>query len=241
MDAVTLALAKAYSDSQRLAYASTVRMSGGQFTVTPFPNEDLGGVYATFVDGTCEVKENATVVEIEWERIWYSFDTSSYSGAFHCGNAALAGIGDNTGEPFFVIFDFDQNKTLFIVEQGGTYNFRCMYCVETIHTIDPKFLPGAVLPVVELETEISISESAIALSQTDSVALDNALASNLPCVVTLTIADFGASMKFSALFNLTVSEFDNTKEVTYSAGIVNFVIVILKTEGGWAVQIAEAS
>lgn len=52
------------------------------------------------------------------------------------------------------------------IEEGGTGYTEG----ETIHPIDPKFLPGVCLPVVELETELSKTE--VELSENDVAKLE---------------------------------------------------------------------
>lgn len=142
MDAVTLAMAKAYTDSQRLAYEGTEKQYCGRIRVEANYNEDFGGLYVSTSVGTFGVVESALAVEIEWDHVLYYFNTSGIRGGFQLGNLSLAGQGDDTGEPFLIIFDFDQNTTLYIAEQGGPHDFSCSYYYKAIHPIDPKFLPS---------------------------------------------------------------------------------------------------
>lgn len=65
----------------------------------------------------------------------------------------------------------------------------------TVHMIDPKYLPGAVLPVVELKT--TATAEGVALKEED-VAKLKAIGFALPCVVKCTLASSGFPMSFVA-------------------------------------------
>ena len=65
---------------------------------------------------------------------------------------------------------------------------------ETIHTIDPKFLPGVCLPVVELSTAVGG-----ALTEAESAKLNEVAATGLPCVIRFTFE----GMQMAAAFSFT--------------------------------------
>lgn len=56
----------------------------------------------------------------------------------------------DTGEPFVVATDSDEGCTYVIPSEFGTYTISISGGFETIHTIDPKFLPGNIPRVVNL-------------------------------------------------------------------------------------------
>lgn len=70
----------------------------------------------------------------------------------------------------------------------------------TIHTIDPKYIPGAVLPVVEISTVISEENNFVAmLSEEESAALE--ALSFSPCIIKFSVDSpnsFGGTLEFSA-------------------------------------------
>jgi hypothetical protein len=63
------------------------------------------------------------------------------------GNGKLFGLED-TGESFFVSSQFDVNSYLLICADFNSGNHIKAELAETIHHIDPKFLPGVCLPKV---------------------------------------------------------------------------------------------
>lgn len=57
----------------------------------------------------------------------------------------------------------------------------------TIHPIDPKYLPGVCLPVVEITSaEYPTDSTLVTLSETENMAFDKAALEGIPCVVKLT-------------------------------------------------------
>ena len=98
------------------------------------------------------------------------------------GNAALLGIPgmEDTGESFLIYEGYDSVTETYVTmvadAQAGT---RCKV-YETIRTIDPKFLPGVCLPVVELSGTLTTSD---AVAEEDCAKLKAAHGSNLPVVI----------------------------------------------------------
>lgn len=72
------------------------------------------------------------------------------------GNQKYIG-GEDTGEPF-IFFSGGGNDGI-VYEIQGEHTFAVYIETETIHPIDPKFIPGVVLPVVELETGVTFEGS----------------------------------------------------------------------------------
>ena len=105
-----------------------------------------GATYEVILDGVSYVRK-AFDVEFEGE-------TSTA-----LGNASLFGYAD-TGEPFLFV-----NEMFGILSElgpGGTSEHSIVFSkieeTETIHPIDPKFLPGVCLPVVDIG-DMSISST----------------------------------------------------------------------------------
>lgn len=103
--------------------------------------------------------------------------------------------------------------------------------IKTIHPIDPKFIPGAVLPVVELSTTVT---SGATFTDAENAALTNAFESGLPVV-------------FKGNFELDGVSFSNVATVGQSATLVTtnaFVVYqgtntytfIQQNDGTWRVN-----
>ena len=99
---------------------------------------------------------------------------------YYLGNIKLLGAED-TGESFLVISAFENEEyyVMCIDYSGGSH--MKVETAETIHPIDPKFLPGAVLPVVELTT-VATAEGA-ALTDEEKALVDAVMAKSIPFVL----------------------------------------------------------
>lgn len=100
---------------------------------------------------------------------------------------------------------------------------------ETIHQIDPKFIPGAVLPVVELETNISSTGEFVALTESESALLNEVAQQKLPIVVIYHPVD-GATMAIPLFY----ADADETGvQIVYSDSSANPYIMLRKQSGAW--------
>lgn len=75
---------------------------------------------------------------------------------------------------------------------------------ETVHPIDPKYLGGAVLPVVELST-IATTDG-VALTAEESTQIDDAFANGTPVAIKGSIDLQGYIIGFSAVFSSMLYE-----------------------------------
>ena len=89
--------------------------------------------------------------DVFWDGTVYRCDADpGTNGNVHIGNMSLVGDGDNTGEPFCIITDVEQYKTLIIAAEPGTHSFdiyRHHYDYERISqsyipTLDALYLEG---------------------------------------------------------------------------------------------------
>lgn len=107
-----------------------------------------------------------------------------------------------------------------VLDEGSAYVL--IWGNETIHPIDPKFIPGAVLPVVEITTELPEDGTETALTEVESAKLEEANAMKMPCVIRCRTESLP---EMSTLFawggNQFVTNFDA------------FTIGYMKTDNGW--------
>lgn len=125
-------------------------------------------------------------------------------GATYVGNMALFDEeAPDTGELFLTLtIPTGDTKTLVVISGGGTANF-VIERTETIHPIDPKYLPGVCLPVVELSTEIPIDGTEVTLSTEEGTLLTKACESGIPVCMKIRLGiSENITTPFSAVFTL---------------------------------------
>lgn len=101
--------------------------------------------------------------------------------------------------------------------------------------IDPKFLPGVVLPVVELETEIPMTNTETVLTNGDDISeLEKAATENQPIIIKFR-ADNGS------VCSVNFVRFDWEGQVVFTASFYNTInqigMVIGKLGGVWLLQV----
>lgn len=140
MDLITLAMAKAYTDSQRIGYTEGGELASAQLA----PNTDLGA-NVCFVEGAIGLEAGKTYT-VKLDSGTYSAKCEPFENtALFIGNTGLLGVEGlpNTGEPFLVgtiddVGDGTTWITLFLATDGST---SCTVSDEIVHPIDPKYLP----------------------------------------------------------------------------------------------------
>lgn len=84
--------------------------------------------------------------KVLWDGVPYICTAILFDGFVYIGNL-IATDGADTGEPFGVAFR-GKRFNIFSVRDEDTHTCSIKAYSETIHPIDPKFLPGVCLPVV---------------------------------------------------------------------------------------------
>lgn len=169
MDIVTLAMAKAYTD-QKAGYSKTEELCFLREVMTKselFSDVEMelplvpGETYIVTIDG---VEQEYVCKEEE--------------GAIYLGDPSfMLSFLDSTGDIFGLVVD--AHPYAYIASMDGKAHTISVYQKkETIHTIDPKFIPGAVLPVVELST--TITDGAV-FTEEESAQL--AAVMGMPCII----------------------------------------------------------
>ena len=170
MDAVTLAMAKAYSDSNRLAYAD-----GGTATFeTKNPGEPILADGNIWLYQLSKSHPNAADYDGS-EIIIYVYDTvpikNQFVNAGQLGDGLTAYIMPNNFEWMIVfiadkatVFEDEEEGVSIVFPSEGIYvalamdpdsiatsnRIKLEIPWGTVKTIDPKFLPGVCLPVVNI-------------------------------------------------------------------------------------------
>lgn len=113
----------------------------------------------------------------DFEAVCKLYDENGIIGKW-LGNMAISDIGNNTG----MFEDTGEDYCVYYLAYPGSDPVYAFFDVtpsafckistpETIHPIDPKYLPGVCLPVVKLSTELT--EGVSVLTAEEAVAMDN--------------------------------------------------------------------
>ena len=140
-DAETLAMAKAYTDSQRLAHAEVAITELVPETTVQFKtdNDETGLDYTTI---NPVALTPGTVYEVMFDGAVYNCTLRDVGSRSILGNSKLLDQND-TGEPFIMNASVP-NKLYAYTTNKATHTFRITVTEETIHPIDPKYLPDTV-------------------------------------------------------------------------------------------------
>lgn len=90
--------------------------------------------------------ENGKSYTVIWDGEAYQCVATTIEGATAIGNLGIVGQAD-TGEPFYVV-TIGENRVFGTLDTAATHTIKV--CTETIHTIDPEFLPAKGTFVVNL-------------------------------------------------------------------------------------------
>ena len=100
------------------------------------------------------------------------------------GNEALLNPeATDTGEPFMFYIDVLGAICIVATKEPGEHTASIEAIAETIHPIEPKFLPGVCLPVVEIASAVYDPNSKALLTEEESAAMDTACASSTHIIV----------------------------------------------------------
>ena len=159
MDMITLAMAKVYSDSKG-GYVGKGTIISGELT---------DGTYQDFTT-KLEAGKKYTLKLDSGIYSGVAIDYGNTGDLFYIGNLAIMGeeFADvNTGESYCVGY-MSLDNVFAVTDSNNSKTFSLEG--ETIVPIDPKYLPGVCLPVVELET--AVTSTPAALSEEDGAQMD---------------------------------------------------------------------
>lgn len=150
------------------------------------------------------------------------------------GNLSLAGLGEDTGEPF-IISGASQGYSI-VMGAEGTHTVKVTCKKEQICTIDPKFIPFGALPIVDLETAISLNLGVgTVLSETDGQKFKEAVATGLPCIIKFSSE---AADKISAIAFFSNSTY-NTPNCVFANTNAYFAVHYYENTGEWILSVLE--
>lgn len=182
----------------------------------------------------------------EGETIVLTIDGITYTGkaktlivdgippAVYIGNLSMTGIGDDSGEPYFLMAQdgtsVSEGYLLFlgITDNAATHTVHAYKQTTVTTPISDKYLPGVCLPVVELSTTISFDATEPqALSTEDGTLIDAVVTKRNPFILALDTGEFAVS----AVFN--VSYIEAASMYMLSAFFETMRFELIKESGVW--------
>ena len=170
-------------------------------------------------------------------------DTDGGYSHIYIGNFAKFSNAGDTGEPFCLIAMATGMWMLNCFDElNATHTFKLCDKVETIHPIDPKFIPGAVLPVVELETIFVVTESGTGmydLTEHDNEEFEKANETILPIVLRVHIADIEGNE--SICVGITQAVDGDAHMFRYILPSMSTGFILFFYDSGWKAICSEAT
>lgn len=225
MDVVTLSMAKAYTDSQRLAYTE-----GGKimWDVELVPMEGTGFTYFQELNTDQTVLSVGKTYTVTTDSGSFTTVCKEMSGVVFLGNGSILGITgvEDSGENFLVAVDKDHVMGFFDFNGGSRMEIST---AATIHPIDPKFWA--------IETMETVFVHGAEFSERDAAILNAYASQKLPIFIRakLQISDT-YTMECAAVFTLLLAP-DRT---VYSAVASNARVDVIQYEdlnGGWVASL----
>lgn len=223
MDMITLAMAKSYTNSQRLGYTETVDFMIVEKTKFDFaPELGVGDLYAVEIESVNRDKITAGLqLVVHYDGEDYICTVMEVSGVFAFGNLGVLGIGPDTGEPFLITDNGDRLGVI-AADTAETHTIGIICDTETVHTIDPKFIPGAVLPVVKLTTVVTAEGAELTVEE---AAKMDALSGN-PAVLKANVEGVG---EICGVINAMVVG----GQQSYMVGFGTLYVILQNSDGAW--------
>lgn len=142
-------------------------------------------------------------------------------------------VSDTTGNMMGSAGTYVEYRT-FTGNTGERTIYVSKIVTEKIHPIDPKYIPGAVLPVVEISTALAEDGSSTELSAEESAKLDEAAKDGIPCIIKAVLS---GSIPIHAVYAYG----KNGPIVMYVYPNGNTQFLFQKQDGSWSFSIITMS
>lgn len=202
MDEETLAMAKRYTDSQRIAYGEKIDPAfSGVFNFTTSERLTAATIPELRFSGDESMLEPGRTVYVYWDGERYVCKVCLLdTGARYIGNYPKTKNTGDTGEPFCLHVNASNSGVLYYVyfeDNGSVASTHTMKVYdgdpENFKAIDPKYLPGVCLPLVDLtdsyaeffEGMYSTEAVEVSLSASESAMIEQVRSQNLPFILRL--------------------------------------------------------
>lgn len=193
MDLMTLAMAKQYTNSQQLGYTKELTWNGNIEGKQYF--EELGAVKVS--ETAYDLSDVVSITGCDnGEMMKWTLPNPDIVLNTE-GGAQFLETDDGSG-PLVISVPKDSGIALVLGISGTWLRYisedAYIAGIELIHPIDPKYLPGVCLPVVELRTAILSANTIEPLFADDSAALDAVYANKQPIVCNVNCLGYEVSV-----------------------------------------------
>ena len=185
---------------------------------------------------TTKLKDGEKVV-VNYDGQTYERNLTKDGKQFWCGNKHLSSNSvEDTGEPFY--FYVTGNVQYVKYRDGSPDTEIEMYRITETKTIDPKYIPGAVIPVVELSTPLLYENGFLAaLNESESSSIESVGNRPFYLIVTITTLNFNGRTYGVICNHTSERDVDGQLEYMYSGTLVFegkvMPLMIFKEEGVW--------
>lgn len=256
MDLLTLAMAKAYTD-QKAGYVETkktvltfdgdltgkdvlhlneaikmVKLSDNAFEAsdligfTIYTRRDTNGV--TVIEETSNYTKDKLFISTQEEtNSWTASLSKDVEPVIQCLKEDFIFDGGSIAKGLYVGYASAESDTMSYV----SYVSKVEFVTEIVHTIDPKFLPGVCLPVVDLigyEENTNGEHISVYIEGANAEILNAAMEQKIPCFVKFSVSVLGVD--FALFFELVPGNMlgADTDEFVYYKEFGNTVFIIVK-------------
>lgn len=230
MDMIALAMAKAYTDSQRLAYATKETK-----VHLECPKILLGGSppngHWDSDNGLFGAEGQPKAITLTNGKTYFvTTESGTFSAICECTYKSFETEAVLEGESFrYRVVSSNDGIDIYFAEatdNNGGNTFIISGEVETVVPIDPKYLPGVCLPYVELEVLLGPEE--VELSEADAEKMSTI--GLTPCII-----------KFSTVELVHIAVFSCIPSWDFKSGVYTYyyggsTFVIGKDDGKWTIK-----
>ena len=132
---------------------------------------DIGGLYMGEFRSPIEVTIGETY-KIYWDSVVYECICVDFNGHTVIGNLSIAGVGSDTGEPFFMIVENASGIAIFTTDTSASHTFSISGMVTPVVKIDKKYLPDTIATKSEVEAVQSTANTAKTTADNAQTAAD---------------------------------------------------------------------
>lgn len=187
--------------------------------------QPVGGIYGYSINSVLDSEKKYTVIYngVAYDVISHTVDEQMVA----MGNAALMGLGTDTGEPFIIAYNTDTGVTAVGALDGDGITISIFEVAETVHTIDKKFLPSG---GSHLRVFITMDENENYLSSKTYEEIKNHVLNGGTCDCA-----FGANLLHlaKAAFLNDVQTFGRAYEVTFIGLEVDTLMSVVIRDSGY--------
>ena len=238
-DNAILEAAKAYSDSK----GGYVEKKCSPTVTVPFVETQYPGKYAGETEFNLDYAIPGDILTVVWDGTEYKAEVGVDSNGHNAiGNPVFVG-GEDNGLPFAFFPRFHGGVLVGsdVITFDNSASHTIAICQETIVPIDPKYLPGVCLPVVELSTALA---NETALTDAESALLSTAFEGGAPVVIRCTVYFSileGMPVSGQFVFNPQLLPLGGQSSKVFGGVIYGINVMFIEAGENWICAIEESA